>query len=269
MARIAEPQIQQKILACLEAAMKEAAERCRRATGFGLAAAGEAAETTLLSILRSEAPWHSEEDEAPVRSQASRTGPAAKYALWALGEIGTVSPEAARALLASSSGNGQRHKESSKEHLARATATAALGLMAQHAARAGDMQRALFRKICEHLIATAMPSDDELAPPEDLVREEAALSLLLACVAAPEWAAELPGTLPLLKLLTSLAESDRYVMAYAAEALLRLAEAGHGEAEAYLKSWLGVARDGVGEVSLQHMVRRRRCPHSDPPNPPF
>jgi len=250
--------VQHEALARLAEAMNETAERYRRAAAFGLLAAGPVAESTLLALL------HSASAE-PIR----------KYALWALGEIDSVSPQVSQALLdASARRDGHIYQDPWTEYLARATAIAALGLLAQRAHRAGDAQQALFCGVCGQLIDLATPKhsmkDEEAEAEEedeDQIREEAAFSLLLACVAAPRKAAGLSRLLPLLEHLASESERNRYVMGYAAEALLSLGEGGCAEAQVSLESCL--ASPGVGLSTLRHLVQGRRCPHSDPPNFPF
>lgn len=126
--------------------------------------------------------------------------------------------------------------------------------MAQRAHRANDDE--LFSKICKQLAASARGDY------EDLVREDATLALLLACEAGPVRAAALPGLVDFLKQLASGDECDRYVISYALEALLSLAESC-----AEVRTELASVLHADAGADLKRLVRQRRCPHSHPRDP--
>lgn len=244
-ARTPSDRFQQQALACLVEALNEIREEFRRAAAFGLVTAGPIAEPQLL---------------AAAVSTTGAAQRARKYVLWALGEIDTVSPEASKVLLDASSGADHFvYANACVEKLAKATAAVALGQMAQRAHRANDDE--LFSSICEQLVASATPHGGR-TPPEDLVREDSTLALLLACEAGPTRAAALPGLTEFLQQLASESESDRYVTGYASEALLSLAEES-AEARAVLESVLS-AHAGA---DLQRLVQGRRCPRTSRRSP--
>lgn len=231
---------QDQALLCLADAMTRLDEESRRAASFGFATAGVIAEPLLKEISES------------TTKEAKR---ARKYVFWALGEMDTVSEEASQVLLKASEGvDRYPYENACVEKLAKATANVALGLMAQRAHRANDDE--LFSKICQRLVASAAPLRGS-PPPEDLVREEAALALLFACAAGPERAAVQRGLVDFLRQLASARESDRYVIGYASEALLSLSHVS-AEARAALESVL----DTHHMEDLRRMLQQRRCPRT-------
>eukprot|EP00927_Polykrikos_kofoidii_P077909 TRINITY_DN74795_c0_g1_i1.p1 TRINITY_DN74795_c0_g1~~TRINITY_DN74795_c0_g1_i1.p1 ORF type:complete len:648 (-),score=74.86 TRINITY_DN74795_c0_g1_i1:225-2123(-) len=244
-----------EIISWLAEAMSEEHESPRRAASFGFVAAGTTAESKLLAILKSE-------------SRAPKV--ARRYVLWALGEIDTTSLEAAQALLSAAACSDVHdclRNEQYEARLARATATSALGLLVQRAHRVGNVE--LFCSICKQLLAIVVPGGTH-----EWVREEAALSLLMACEVAPEWVFDFDQNQStefeehsyksiLSSLIQLLSDKDRYVISYAAEALLSLADSDCNsavQASHALRTALS-AENESGE-DLWGIVRRRRCPHT-------
>jgi len=228
--------------------MNRLEEEFRRAAAFGFVTAGLIAEPQLLAI------------SASTASTTEEASSARKYVLWALGEIDTVSPQASQVLLDASSGaDHYAYENACVEKLAKATANVALGLMVQRAHRANHGE--LFSRICQRLATSATKSNDSFSP-EDLVREEAALALLLACEAGPERAAAQPRLVHVLRQLASDRESDRYVISYALEALFSLSDESM-EARAELEF---VLEPRHGE-DLRSLLRQRSCSHTSATNP--
>ena len=199
---------QESALVCLREAMHHEDEALRRAASLGLMVAGPAAEASLLAVL------------GPGLRESAE-----KYVLWALGEIGTAAREVSDVLLAALKRGLEGFKNPDVGVQTMAAAAAALGLMVQRV----DPTKADFSRICEHLLAAAGTCSvegrcDETAV-EHLLRQEATLSLLRACESAPQQSAMQPKLMLTLKRLARW-DSSRYVMGYATEALLSLAEAG-------------------------------------------
>lgn len=213
-------------------------EERRRAAAFGLSVVGADAAPLLLDVLQSS-----------LKSPAE----AKKYAIWALGELGSVSSE----IVGSLSSVLAMSDPSYEATLERATAAWALGLIGQHAYACGDQQA--FSSVFEQLLKTAEQNHNYYGEDyRSLMCEEVTLSLLLNCAAAPQWALTHRGLLPLLARLVH--DEDRYVMGYAAEALLTLLGAGSEKAQEALSTAL--ARPGTSHADWTRLVQQRTCPRT-------
>eukprot|EP00812_Abedinium_dasypus_P002708 NODE_1331_length_1173_cov_721.823792.p2 GENE.NODE_1331_length_1173_cov_721.823792~~NODE_1331_length_1173_cov_721.823792.p2 ORF type:complete len:313 (+),score=67.22 NODE_1331_length_1173_cov_721.823792:82-939(+) len=231
------PSVRRAALASLAGAMSHKREAARRAASFGFATAGPEGVELLLAMLRPDS-------KAP---DAAR-----KYVLWSLGEAGVASEEVLTALFEALASKAKDW--SYKAQLEKETAVAALGLLGARAAR-GDA--ALFAGVCEVLVAAAGDKTEEASR----VREEAALALLLACVAAPATAAAQDGLQDLLTKL--LDDEDRYVLGFATEALRSLADGGSSEAAQALRTALKCAPG----ADLARLVRCEWCSRTSPEDP--
>lgn len=217
----------------LASALQTGPESCRRASAFGLIAAGPQAVVPLLELLA----VAEERAEVPMR----------KYVFFVLGEVGDASEPVVEALGAALKQRPPfRPPEMTKQSLGRArrtftyevtlemsTACVALGLLGRGALSSPDV----FDSICCILGEAALQRGEKEVRPGSgkyRIREDAAYGLTLLCALAPQEILERGASDAgpvlhewLIHLLALLAkDEDRYVMGYAAQALRCLAEAG-------------------------------------------